>query len=441
MLLPARVWEVATPSGGTALGSKEMAHSSSRRHDEEPLVRIAARRAVRRLRDDAATPEFGRLLTYQALGAAGDTLLAIALAGSLFFQVPEAAARDRVALYLLLTMAPFAVVAPFLSSFLDRYGNSMRVALVISSLGRAVLAYLLAGRLDSLLLFPLAFGLLMLSRAALVVRGALLPRLIPEGRALVNANASLSRAGALAGMAAAIPGLALLKWPGPATELTVAAGVYAIAVVVALRLPRVKGRKHGTTDLLGARRDARVVSIRQALVAAAGLRFLVGFLVFHLAFALRREDLGSIGLGLLIAAAATGSLIGAMLAPRLRRTLKEEGMLVAALVVAGIAGLIVGRWFNPISAAGLVAAFGIASGVAKVAFDAIVQRDTPEAARGWAFARFESGLQFAWVVGALVPLLPSIPAGPGVFAAGVVANLLAIVYTAGRHRVRSAAMP
>jgi hypothetical protein len=417
-----------------------MAHSSSRRHDEEPLVRIAARRAVRRLREDAATPEFGRLLTYQALGAAGDTLLAIALAGSLFFSVPEAAARDRVALYLLLTMAPFAVIAPFLSRFLDRHGNSMRIALVISSLGRAVLAYLLSSRLDSLLLFPLAFGLLMLSRAALVVRGALLPRLIPEGRTLVNANASLSRAGALAGMAAAIPGLGLLKWAGPAAELSVAAGVYAIAVVVALRLPRVK-RKHGTTELLDARREARGVSIRQALVAAAGLRFLVGFLVFHLAFALRREDLGSIGLGLLVASAATGSLIGAMLAPRLRRTLKEEGMLVTALVIAGIAGLIVGRWFNPISAAALVAAFGISSGAAKVAFDAIVQRDTPDGARGWAFARFESGLQFAWVAGALVPLLPSIPAGPGVFAAGVVANLLAIVYTAGRHRVRSAAMP
>ena len=418
-----------------------MAHSSSRRHDEDPLVRIAARRAVRRLREDAATPEFGRLLTYQALGAAGDTLLAIALAGSLFFQVPEAAARDRVALYLLLTMAPFAVIAPFLSRFLDRRGNSMRIALVISSLGRAVLTLLLGSRLDSLLLFPLAFGLLMLSRAALVVRGALLPQLIPEGRTLVNANASLSRAGALAGMAAAIPGLAILKWPGPATELIVAAGIYAIAVVVALRLPRVKGKKHETIDLLGARKEARSVSIRQGLVAAAGLRFLVGFLVFHLAFALRREDVGSIGLGLLIASAATGSLIGAMLAPRVRRTLKEEGMLVAALVVAGIAGVIVGRWFNPISAAALVTAFGIASGAAKVAFDAIVQRDTPEGARGWAFARFESGLQFAWVVGALVPLLPSIPAGPGVFAAGVVANLLAIVYTAGRHRVRSAAMP
>jgi hypothetical protein len=50
-------------------------------------------------------------------------------------------------------------------------------------------------------------------------------------------------------------------------------------------------------------------------------------------------------------------------------------------------------------------------------------------------------LQFAWVLGALVPLLPNIPAGPGVFAAGIAANVLAILFTLGRHRVRSSAMP
>jgi hypothetical protein len=62
---------------------------SRRPDDEEPIVKIAARRAVRRLREDAETPEFGRLLVYQAASAAGDALIAIALAGSLFFSVPS----------------------------------------------------------------------------------------------------------------------------------------------------------------------------------------------------------------------------------------------------------------------------------------------------------------------------------------------------------------
>src|SRR5918999_2925916 len=106
--------------------------------DEEPLVRIAARRAVRRMREDAATPEFGRMLLYQAFGAAGDALIALALAGSLFFSVPEATARGRVALYLLLTMAPFAIVAPFLAALLDRHRGGMKILMIVASLGRGL---------------------------------------------------------------------------------------------------------------------------------------------------------------------------------------------------------------------------------------------------------------------------------------------------------------
>jgi MFS family permease len=182
--------------------------------------------------------------------------------------------------------------------------------------------------------------------------------------------------------------------------------------------------------------------MRQAVLATTGIRFLVGFLVTHLAFAIKREEFGgSIGLGLLIGAAATGGLIGALLAPRMRRRLKEEGILVTGLVIAGIAGLLVGRYFSAISAAVLVFAFGVTAGATKVAFDSIVQRETPEGARGWAFARFEAGLQFAWVIGAIIPIVPSIPAGPGVFAAGVAANVLALVYVIGRHRLRSRMRP
>jgi hypothetical protein len=406
-----------------------------RDRDEEPLVTIAFRRTIKRWRADAATPEFGRMLLYQSSGAAGDTLIALALAGSLFFSVPETTARGRVALYLLLTVAPFAIVAPFLAAFLDRHRGAMRLWMVGSSAARALFAWLLSTRLHSLYLFPLAFGILVFSRSALVVRGAVLPQLIPEGRSLVNANASLSRVSAIAGMVAAIPGAALLRWPGVGTELVLAAVVYFVGVVPAIRLPSLRGRRQ-LRDRMGARERLRFPVIRQAVVATAGLRFLVGFLVFHLAFAVRREDLGgSIGLGLLIAAAAAGSLVGALLAPRLRRRLMEEGILLASLVLAGIAGVLIGRWFGTATAVLLVLAFSISSGASKVAFDSIVQRETPEGARGWAFARFEAGLQLAWVGGALIPIVPAIPAGTGVFAAGVLANVLAMVYLLGRHRI------
>ena len=179
--------------------------------DEESLVRIAARRAVRRAKAHATTPALGRFLVYQASGAAGDALIALALAGSLFFDVPSTEARGRVALYLALTVAPFAIVAPFLSRILDRHMGSLRIAMVLSAFGRSLLAWLLATRLDSNYLFPIAFGVLLLSRATLVVRGALLPTLVAKEGSLVNANAALSKAGAVAGMIAIIPGVVLTR--------------------------------------------------------------------------------------------------------------------------------------------------------------------------------------------------------------------------------------
>lgn len=408
-------------------------------NDEESLARIAVRRAVRRMRKDAGTPEFGRLLLVQAFGAAGDALLALALAGSLFFSVPETTARGRVGLYLALTMAPFAVVAPLLSRVLDHFRGSLRWAMLLSSVGRGVLAWLLATRLDSFYLFPIAFGVLVMSRVSLVVRGAALPSLVPEGRALVEANATLSKTAAIAGLVAGAPGVALVKWPGVHVELIVAALAYLSGAVPALRLPSAKGRRH-IDEQMGARAAARSPAMRQAVVSMSGLKFLVGFLVFHLAFALRREDFGAIGLGLLIGSAMAGGLIGAMVAPRLKRALREEGILVVSLIVAGLAGLFVGRWFSLFNAGVLVFAFGVAGGTAKAAFDALVQREMPEGARGWAFARFETILQLAWVAGAAVPLALAVPSGPGVFAAGVVANLLAMLYLVGRRRLRSASL-
>ncbi|MFN2593836.1 MAG: hypothetical protein ABR579_02975 [Actinomycetota bacterium] len=109
-------------------------------------------------------------------------------------------------------------------------------------------------------------------------------------------------------------------------------------------------------------------------------------------------------------------------------------MIALSLVVAGIAGVLVGRWFSETSAMVLVFAFGVAQGSGKVAFDSIVQRELPEEARGWAFARFESFLQLAWVLGGVLPLLAAIPAGGGVLGAGSAALAMSLVYLVGGRR-------
>src|SRR5437016_13436832 len=120
--------------------------------------------AERRVQELRATP-FGRLLVAHVVLIAGDTLVTIALAGSLFFSISPGAARGRVALYLALTMAPFAVVAPLLGPALDRSRGGRRLLLAATAAGRALVCFLMARDLKSLLLFPEAFVVLVLAKS------------------------------------------------------------------------------------------------------------------------------------------------------------------------------------------------------------------------------------------------------------------------------------
>src|SRR5215211_7317776 len=129
----------------------------------------------------AAGRPLDRLAWVHATSTFGDALVAVALAGTLFFAVPVAAARPRVALYLLLTVAPFAVVAPLLGRLLDGRRGAGRLALAAAMALRAALAALAASRTESLLLYPLAFGLLVCSRAHGISRTAMVPELLDPG--------------------------------------------------------------------------------------------------------------------------------------------------------------------------------------------------------------------------------------------------------------------
>src|ERR1700679_4321828 len=66
---------------------------------------------------------FGRLALVHVIMMAGDTLVTVSLAGSLFFSVSPTEAKSRVLLYLLLTIAPFAVVSPLLGPLIDKSDN------------------------------------------------------------------------------------------------------------------------------------------------------------------------------------------------------------------------------------------------------------------------------------------------------------------------------
>ena len=73
-----------------------------------------------------------------SIGVVGDTLFTVSLAGSLFFNVSADAARPTVLLYLLLTLAPFAVVGPFVGTVIDRFPGSQRALFATTNLGHTV---------------------------------------------------------------------------------------------------------------------------------------------------------------------------------------------------------------------------------------------------------------------------------------------------------------
>src|SRR3954463_632352 len=134
-----------------------------------------------------ATP-FSKLAVAHLLSARGDALVTLALAGTLFFSISPNAARGRVALSLILTIAPFAIVAPFLGPAIDRLQGGRRFIILGTALGRVVSCLFMAAAVHSLLLFPAAFFTLVFSKAHAVAKSALVPAVVRSDEELIEAN-------------------------------------------------------------------------------------------------------------------------------------------------------------------------------------------------------------------------------------------------------------
>jgi hypothetical protein len=406
----------------------------------EPLDGSAPSRRRRATSDvDALRPyrvsPFTKLARTHALMAAGDTMVAIALAGSLFFDIDPSSARSKVALYLLFTMAPFAVVAPLVGPALDRMPGGRRLVVVLAGAGRAGVATLMAFQLDTLLLFPLAFVFLVLSKTYAVSKSALVPTVVGSAEELVEANSKLGLLSGVVGVVAAIPAL-LFKLLGPGGPLGLAAVAFAIGTVLALRLPRavVAADDAGGAEL----EELRSAGVVLAASAMGLVRATVGFLTFMIAFWFRGDEIATIWFGAVLLMSAVGSLIGNVLGPPARAAVKrEEAMLVLALAIVGAAGLFAALTGGLLLACLLAGAVGLSAALARLAFDAIVQRDAPDANRGRAFAQFETRFQLAWVIAAFVPVVIPIPPSLGFAIVGGLAVFAGVSYVVGTRRIRA----
>ena len=437
-------------------------------------------RRIRRATSAEGAGETGlaKLIELHAVNSFGDMLITIALASTIFFSVPTGEARGRVALYLLITMAPFALLAPVIGPLLDRVPHGRRAAMALSMLTRAMLAWTMAGVISGggIALYPEALGVLVASKAYGVVRSVVVPRLLPHRVTLVKANSRVTLAGLIAtGLAAPIGGL--LHLLGPGWPLRGAFLVFVAGTLLAFALPRTVDSAQGEQRALllaedtdadtgadtGGGTDADVdadvdsggfpagkssgravgkpvsserlrerplrsvgPSVLLALRAVAALRGLSGFLTMFLAFLLRADSLAGlhpgVALGIVAVAAGAGNALGSVLGSWLRTRGPEAT--VTAMVALALAATTCGAlWYGVLTVTLVAACAGLAQSLGKLALDALIQRDVPEQVRTSAFARSETLMQLCWVAGGGLGIVLPLHAVLGL---GVAAAIMAV---------------
>jgi len=428
----------------------------------------------------------GTLIEMTAVSGAADAFVTVALAGSIFFSTSVDQARGKVVLFLIITMAPFAVLAPFIGPALDRIQQGRRFVLAGTMLTRGLLCYAMSANVaSSVTLLPAAFGILVLQKAGGVVKASVTPRLLPPQSTLVSVNARTGLISIVASTAAAGLAAGVQFSGGAAWTLRVGMLIYLAAMVLALRLPEQidvpaaapapdrqpptrPDMPHTRPDMprptlplppadqpKGGRGRWRTLAnvgpiVAEAMTVNAVLRAFSGYILFLLAFLLRSVNLGTIfhhavshnfALGALALGLTVGSLasmlVGSFFRGRAPQLIMFSVLCVAPVVTALCA------WGFGLFAAVLVEATAIfCASLAKLAQDAIVAREIGDEIRSSTFAVSETLNQVANVAGGLAGVLVSMLDNGQVglaIAAGGLAVALVLLVARRRQRVRVAA--
>ena len=433
-------------------------------------ARLITRKVIMASKADGAHESgLTALIWNQVLSYGTDAMITVALAGTVFFGASAHAQRGNVLLYLLVTMAPFALVAPFIGPALDRFQHGRRWTMAGTAIGRGILALIMAGHpTDLVVLYPCALGSLVLSKAYVVVRAAAAPRLVPPGLSLTEANARMS----IFGLGSTIIGGGLvgivIRVSGSYTAgLVLTAIAFWVCAFFAFRLPpqvdsAVAAPRHPQEPPRPARQpnvptlrrlhawarhgfDDRVIL---ALQGECALRFESGLLTIFMAFYIEATAHGStaaLQLGAVLGAMGVGNMSGTALGTRIK-VAHPEVVIVISAVVAAVTCVLAALLFSITVAVVAVYVGAVANSLSKIALDALVQRDVVETLRSSAFARSETFLQLAWVFGAAVGVvLPTshtlggaVGFWAGALVVGAVATVIVLRDRALRRTTRSA---
>jgi hypothetical protein len=136
-----------------------------------------------------------------------------------------------------------------------------------------------------------------------------------------------------------------------------------------------------------------------------------------------------------LVASAIGGGIGMLIAPLLRKRVREEWMLAGSLLVPALPLVFAAREYGRVSLVFAAATVAGATACGRVAFDSLLQRDGAESVRGRAFARFETRFQLVWVAGGVCAVL--FPGGGrgGIFVVAIVLLFAGLSYVGAFRRM------
>jgi MFS family permease len=383
------------------------------------LTNKAATAFRRAVNADGADKSGLTSLTYATmLNYASDAAMAVALANTLFFSAADAnSSKGKVALYLLITIAPFALLAPVIGPMLDRIQRGRRLAMCVTSVGQALACIVMATNFDGWLLYPAALAKMVLSKSFTVLKAAVTPRVVPPDITLAKTNARLTTFGLVGGAAFGAVATIVLQIFDSGGALWYTSVICAVGAVQAMRIPAwvevTEGEIPATLDAHPGKPRRQPMG-RNVVVSLAGngtIRVLTGFLMMFSAFAVREQTQGHafkqlLLLGVIAGAAGAGSFIGNGIGARMHLGHPEQ--IVIGCIIGCLAATLGATVMEGIATAAVVGLVGAtASAISKNSLDAVIQDDLPEESRASAFGRSETVLQLAWVFGgALGVLLP-----------------------------------
>ncbi|MFE3188943.1 MFS transporter [Nocardia sp. NPDC059240] len=412
------------------------------------VTRVAARRSIeltqsgfatfqRAAKADGAEESGLTALVYATMANfATDAAIAVALANTLFFASATAESVTKVALYLVITIAPFAVIAPVIGPMLDRLQHGRRIALAGSFAIRVLVAGLLIFNIDNWALYPLALCMMVLSKSFSVLKSAVTPRVLPPGIDLVRTNSRLTVFGLVGGTLCAGGVAALIaNVTGSTGALLFAAALAAAGAFLSLRIPswveNTEGEVPATfgyhgddahTEVLDPGQAATVPptkrrqplgrSVVTGLWGNSTVRVLTGFLTFYVAFVVKTTGHHGVQqiamLGVVGAAAAIGNFAGNATGARMK--LGRPQLIVLLCTIACVGSAVAAAVLDSLLGAAVATLIAAgASALAKVSLDAAIQDDLPPESVASGFGRSETVLQLAWVLGgALGVLLPTL---------------------------------